>query len=183
MFLLHQLQSLTIAPSSSLLEPLLPCPSSCKNSCHSLPLLCLCCCLPHPLFLWLIVVCWVGGHSRVLAELRLPHPPLLLICCQLLLPHVPPPRKTYVVLHCLCCLRPPLGSGIVGGIPPPPITSSMYRCHHCTPPPLPSSQFPLACHSPIAIVLLLFFVFVVASSTPYLLWLVVVCWADWVRHH
>jgi hypothetical protein len=49
-----------IAPSSSLPETPLPCLLS-SSSHHSLPLCHLHCHLPHPLFLWLIVVCWAYG--------------------------------------------------------------------------------------------------------------------------
>ncbi len=47
-------------------------------------------------------------------ESQLPHPPLSSICCPLLPPRIPLPRKVYVILRHLCHLCTPLG-----GSPPP----------------------------------------------------------------
>ncbi len=82
-----------ISPSSSMPELLPPCPPS-SNSHHNLPLHCLCCRLPHLLFLWLIVVwradgvwhCWC---CHCLSD-----------CCCLLLSSPCPPHQERRVEMC-----------------------------------------------------------------------------------
>ncbi len=169
-----------IAPLSSLPKPLLPHPSSSKAIIVFLFVVFFAASPTSFIYSWLLCV-GVGGCGGVLADWQLPHPPLLLICCPLLPPCVPQPWKVYVILHRLCCLCPPLGGSIVGGIPPPPnakhnaLSSSSHTLSFLLEPMAP-------CPSSSNSILFLFVVYAVASSTPCLLWLVVVCWADGVRH-
>jgi hypothetical protein len=123
------------------------------KSCHCLSLCCLLCRFPQPLFLWLIVVCWVGGRGRVPVELQLPHPPLSLIFCPLLLPRVPLPGKVYIILRHHCCLCPLWAAALLVAFLLHQTQSTMHHHHYCTPPSsLPEPTLPClsssnSCHT------------------------------------